>query len=158
MRNNTLIRSIQKSLKLSSETILSIYQIADSDISLTDIEDVLKHESEDNYVELSDEGLLLFLDSLIVHLRGNSGNPPQSVDIDNNVVLKKLRIALNMRDDDMVAIFAFTERPLKKSEITPFFRKNNHKQYKGCQDPLMRTFFKGLSIYVQKNELNIECV
>jgi len=65
----------------------------------------------------------------------------------NNDILKKLRVALELKDDDIVHILKLVEFEVTKSELTALFRKPNHPNYKECGDQLLRNFLNGLVTY-----------
>ena len=64
----------------------------------------------------------------------------------NNIILKKLRIALELKEDDMLAVLKLGEVDISKSELSALFRKEGHKNYKECGDQFLRKFLKGLSL------------
>lgn len=65
----------------------------------------------------------------------------------NNDILKKLRVALQLRDDDIVEILKLAEYEISKSELGAFFRKESHPKYMLLQDQILRNFLNGLIIY-----------
>lgn len=65
----------------------------------------------------------------------------------NNDVIKKLRVALKLRDDEIVDILALTDFRISKSELGAFFRKETHPKYMELQDQILRNFLNGLIIY-----------
>ena len=65
----------------------------------------------------------------------------------NNDSLKKLRVALKMRDDDIVKVLALVDFEISKSELGAFFRSEDHPKYMDCQDQILRNFLNGLIIY-----------
>jgi len=65
----------------------------------------------------------------------------------NNDILKKLRVALELKDDDIVHILKLAEFDVTKSELTALFRKPDHPNYKECGDQLLRNFLNGLVTY-----------
>lgn len=65
----------------------------------------------------------------------------------NNDILKKLRVALKMRDDDIVKVLALVDFKITKSELGAFFRSEDHPKYMECQDQILRNFLNGLIIY-----------
>jgi uncharacterized protein YehS (DUF1456 family) len=65
----------------------------------------------------------------------------------NNDILKKLRVALKLRDDDIVEILDLVDYKISKSELGAFFRKIEHPNYKPLQDQILRNFLNGLVIY-----------
>ncbi len=65
----------------------------------------------------------------------------------NNDVLKKLRVALKLRDDDIVKILELVDFRISKSELGAFFRKEDHPKYMECGDQVLRNFLNGLVIH-----------
>lgn len=65
----------------------------------------------------------------------------------NNDILKKLRVALKLRDEDIVGILALADFKVTKSEINSFFRKEGHPKYMPLQDQILRNFLNGLVIH-----------
>jgi uncharacterized protein YehS (DUF1456 family) len=67
--------------------------------------------------------------------------------LSNNDILKKLRVALKMRDDDIVKVLSLVDFKISKSELGAFFRSEDHPKYMDCQDQILRNFLNGLIIY-----------
>jgi uncharacterized protein YehS (DUF1456 family) len=65
----------------------------------------------------------------------------------NNEVMKKLRVALQLRDDDIVKILQLADFRISKAELSAFFRAEDHPNYKACGDQVLRNFLNGLVIY-----------
>jgi uncharacterized protein YehS (DUF1456 family) len=68
----------------------------------------------------------------------------------NNLVLKKLRIALNFKEDDMLAVFKLADFEVSKPELSAVFRKKGHKNYKLCKDQMLKNFLQGFTIHLRK--------
>ena len=64
----------------------------------------------------------------------------------NNEVMKKLRVALQLRDDDIVEILALVDYKISKSELGAFFRSESHPKYMPLHDQILRNFLNGLVI------------
>ena len=65
----------------------------------------------------------------------------------NNDILKKLRVALELRDEDVIKILKLSDFEIGKTELSALFRKEDHPNYKPCGDQLLRNFLNGLVIY-----------
>jgi len=78
----------------------------------------------------------------------------------NNDILKKLRVAHQLRDEDMVNICALVDFKITKSELNALFRNENHEKYMECGDQILRNFLNGLIIHLRgpllekKNEVS----
>jgi uncharacterized protein YehS (DUF1456 family) len=67
----------------------------------------------------------------------------------NNDILKKLRVALKLRDDDVIAILKLVDFNLSKSELNALYQKEDHPNYKECGDQILRNFLNGLIIHMR---------
>jgi len=108
-------------------------------------------EDDEDFKEMSDMALQFFLDGLIIKRRGeNPAEMPDSqstiVTLSNNMILKKIRIAFEFKEEDMLAIFKLAEFDLSKSELSALFRKKGQTNYKELGDQELRNFLKGLTI------------
>lgn len=151
MINNDVMRSIRYMLDLGDSKVAEIVQLADADfpIGKAQVHALLKKEDEDGFVACSDRVLAHFLDGLVFYYRGRDESlPPRPVEtrITNNVVLKKLRVAFQLKDVDMHEVFAAAGFPLTKPELTALFRQADHKHYRPCGDQILRNFLKGLTV------------
>lgn len=67
----------------------------------------------------------------------------------NNEIFKKLRVALKLRDDQIVDILALVDFRITKTELSAFFRSEDHPNYKDCGDQILRNFLNGLVIHLR---------
>ena len=154
MINNDVLRSIRYMLDLSDNKVVEIIRLADADFAIekADVQAFLKKDEDAGYLECSDLVLAHFLDGLVLHFRGRApGAAPRPVErrITNNVVLKKLRVAFELKDVDMHQIFEAAGFPVTKPELTALFRQPDHKNFRRCGDQLLRNFLKGLTLRVR---------
>ena len=151
MINNDVLRSIRYMLDLGDAKVVEIVHLVDPAFPLdkADIPALLKKEDEAGAVPCSDALLARFLDGLIVYYRGRDESlPPRPVEthVTNNVILKKLRVAFQLKDVDMHEIFQSAGFPLSKPELTALFRQADHKHFRLCGDQSLRNFLKGLTL------------
>lgn len=154
MINNDVLRAIRYLLDLSDGKVVEITHLADAQFPLTreDVQAFLKKDDEPGYAECSNAVLAHFLDGLVIHRRGrDESQPPRPVEkrVTNNVVLKKLRVAFELKDVDMHDILASAGLPVSKPELSALFRQAGHKNFKLCGDQLLRNFLKGLTLRVR---------
>jgi uncharacterized protein YehS (DUF1456 family) len=151
MINNDVLRSIRYMLDLSDGKVVEIARLVDPEFPLdkATVQAFLRREDDPEYVECSDVVLAHVLDGLVIHCRGRSDSlPPRPVEkrITNNLVLKKLRVAFEMKDVDLHEVFAAAGFPLSKPEMSALFRQPGHHNYRACGDQLLRNFLKGLTL------------
>ncbi len=72
----------------------------------------------------------------------------------NNDVFKKLRVALMLRDDEIIDILKEADFKLSKSELSAFFRKDDHPNYRECGDQVLRNFLNGLVLHLRGTKEN----
>ncbi len=155
MINNDVLRAIRYMLDLSDGKVVELIHLADATeaVSREDVQAMLKKDDEPGYVECSNHQLALFLDGLVFHLRGkDESHPPRPLEkrVTNNVVLKKLRVAFELKDEDMHQIMEAADFPVTKPELSALFRQPAHKNFRLCGDQLLRNFLKGLTMRVRR--------
>jgi uncharacterized protein YehS (DUF1456 family) len=156
MTNNDLLRRLRYALNLSGVGIAEICALGGHGIGPADVLKLLKKEDEHGYVACDDTVMAAFLDGLITSRRGPRDTPPgtaQSSDglLNNNLILRKLRIALELNDADMLAVFRKAGVSLSKPELSALFRGVGQRNYKECGDQLMRNFVRGLTLGLEKD-------
>ncbi len=149
MLNNDVLRSLRYTLKASDAQMAKIAALGGCTVDEAEVRAWLSREDEDGYVECPDEAMARFLDGLIHFKRGKDDSrpaPPLELPVSNNQILKKLRVAFELRDEDLQAILHAADLQLSKSELGALFRKPGHSNYRACGDQLLRNFLKGLSL------------
>lgn len=151
MINNDILRSVRHMLKISEPKLIEIISLAHGKVTPEEIKTYLKKEDEEGYVECPQNTMSRFLNGLIYFKRGkDESRPPLALDLaTNNVVLKKLRVAFELKDTDIMDIMKLAGIYVTKSELTALFRKEGHVNYRECGDQFLRNFLKGLTIKVR---------
>lgn len=157
MTNNDLLRRLRYALKLNGVSIAEICALAGYVIGPLEVLNLLKKEDEKGFVACDDALMGAFLDGLITSRRGPRDAPPgtpRAADgvLNNNLVLRKLRIALELNDGDMLAIFRQAGVSVSKAELSALFRGDGQRNYKECGDQLLRNFVRGLTLGCKKDE------
>lgn len=150
MINNDVLRSIRYALDLGDAKVVEIIKLAGCDLAQSDLASFLKKEDEEGFVECGDEVMVSFLDGLIVHRRGKMEPRPEQDKkperLTNNTMLKKLRVAFELKEEDMHKVLELAGFGVSKPELSALFRVKGHKNYRACGDQLLRNFLKGLTI------------
>ena len=147
MKPGQALHKIRQALRLDDETMLEIYALEGYPMEEKRLKAILKKPSTKSHENATYEELGLFLDGLIRLRRGEIRNPPPEdaeIELDNNLILKKLRIALQLRDMDMEAIFELGERPMSRAKLRDLFRAPDHPKYLPCPDAVLNDFLLGL--------------
>jgi len=151
MNNNDILRRLRYALDISNPTMIEIFKLSGCSIEQPTLIKLLKKEEEEDFISCSNPLLSLFLDGLIVQKRGrresDAEQPPQpDASLNNNAILKKLRIALDLKEDDMLAVMKLAGIIISKSELSALFRNKGHKHFKECGDQFLRNFLNGLTV------------
>lgn len=148
MTHNDVLRSIRYLLNISDAALVDIIRLGGREVSRAEIVAFLKKEDEDRYQACGDVEMAHFLNGLVTYKRGkDESRPPQPVEVPvtNNSVLKKLRAAFELKDGDIIALLEKTGLRVSKTELSAFFRRPNHRNYRDCGDQFLRNLLKGLA-------------
>ena len=147
MTHNDVLRSVRYLLNVSDAALVDIIRLGDGEVSRAEVVAFLKREDEDGYRACGDEVMAHFLNGLVTYKRGkDESRPPQPVEVPvtNNTVLKKLRVAFELKDGDIIALLQRSGLGVSKTELSAFFRRPDHRNYRECGDQLLRYLLKGL--------------
>jgi uncharacterized protein YehS (DUF1456 family) len=148
MTNNDALRRLRYALNIDDAKVAHIVALTGRATTSEEVMAWLKRQDEPGYVEVPDSLLCQFLDGLIIDRRGPhpSGITPEPLNfLSNNEVLKKLRIALELKEDAVLAVFKKADFVVTKAELGSFFRKEGHRNYRKCPEQVLKKFIKGLS-------------
>jgi len=148
MTHNDFLRSIRYLLNVNDSTLADILRLANLDVSIAEIVAFLKKEDEAGYRACGDRVMAHFLNGLVVYKRGpDPSRPPQPIEIPvtNNTVLKKLRVAFELKDSDIIALFARTGLRVSKAELGAFCRRPDHRNYRECGNQFLRNLLKAMA-------------
>ncbi|MFJ3470536.1 DUF1456 family protein [Pseudomonas sp. NPDC090201] len=152
MMNNDVLRSIRYMLDINDTKVVEIIKLGGLDVTKAQITAFLKKDEEEGFEPCSDEVMAYFLDGLVFFKRGKDESRPQlpvELPMTNNIVLKKLRVAFELKEEDMHAILNAADFPVSKPELSALFRKAGHNNYRPCGDQLLRNFLRGLTTRVR---------
>ncbi|MBM6616641.1 DUF1456 family protein [Bacillus suaedaesalsae] len=161
MENNDVLVRLRYALEIKNSEMAEIFKLGGKEVTVPEIVKILKKtESEDeeqNYeLKCTNSMLDSFLNGFIIYKRGKQepkpgqpATPEPSIKNNtnvNNIVLKKVKIALALTTEDMIETFKLAGLNVSKGELGAILRKEGHKNYKPCLDSFARAFLKGLAI------------
>jgi uncharacterized protein YehS (DUF1456 family) len=151
MIHNDVLRSIRYMLNVYDETLVSIIRLGGGEVSIDDIRAWLEREDAPGYRICPDRVMGWFLDGLIIHRRGpREGAPPRPEPVvTNNTVLKKLRVAFELREEDVMSLMTAAGFQVSRPELSALFRNPGHHNYRPCGDQFLRNFLKSLTTRVR---------
>ncbi|MCG6837702.1 MULTISPECIES: DUF1456 family protein [Fusobacterium] len=153
MTNNDFLRRLRYALNIKDNVMVQIFKKGNIVLTREDVIDYLKKDIDEGFKKLNNNDLIAFLDGLIIQKRGKreDGTPIPQVKVTknnlNNILLRKLRIALSFKSYDMIKIFKLGGVEISEGELSALFRSEDHKNYKECGDKYIRVFLKGLTEY-----------
>lgn len=164
MNNNDLLIRLRYALNLRDVQVKEIFALGGVDLSIGDVRNMMtKVSDEDSFethnMECTYEGFDAFLNGLIIFKRGKqqpklgekeAPKPEPSTEPMNNILLKKVKIALKLTSDDILAILADEGVYISKGELSAVLRREGHKNYKECGDRYVRNFLKGLATHYRE--------
>lgn len=149
MIHNDVLRRLRYALAINDTAAISIFKLVDYDMEMDYLHAVMKKEGEPGYLPCRDKIISLFLDGLIVKNRGKQeGREPRVLDagerLSNNEILRKIRIAMSYKDDDMIDALKRAGFRISKGELSALFRKPDHRNFKPAGDQVVRNLLQGM--------------
>jgi uncharacterized protein YehS (DUF1456 family) len=146
---NDVMRRLRFALSLDNTATINIFKLVDYSLEEEYLMNMMRNEEDEKFLPCRDKVLALFLDAIIISKRGRKEgtivthlNPGER--LSNNDILRKIKIAMNYQQDDMMKILRTAGFPVGKGELTALFRKSDHRSYRVCGDQLLRNFLQGM--------------
>ncbi len=154
MTNNDILRRLRYTFDLKNSTVTDVLTLADAEVTEEQVAAWLKTEEDDGFLQMSDIEMVAFLNGFINFKRGKreGAQPPLEQRLNNNMVLQKLRIALNLQAESVLQILELADFRLGKHELSAFFRKPDNKNYRECKDQVLRRFLLGMQLQFRPGE------
>lgn len=148
MTNNDILRRLRYTFDLSDSQMIAVFRAADHQATRAEISDWLKREDDPAYQKMKDVLMATFLNGFINQKRGKreGEQPIPEKRLTNNIIFMKLKIALDLKAEDVLAIMGLVDFSMSKHELSALFRKPTHKNYRECNDQMLRHFLKGLQL------------
>ncbi len=148
MTNNDVLRRIRYIFDYNDAKMIEIFALADLEVKRGHIIGWTRKDDDPAFEECNDRMLATFLNGLIIEKRGKRDGPRPKPEykLSNNLILMKLKIALNLKSDDIIDLVEQAGFKLSSSELGSFTRKPGHRNYRECKDQVLRNFLKGLQI------------
>ena len=161
MNNNDILRRLRYAFDFSNKAAAELFSLdpsSSAEMSQAAFLTRLTKDEDDDFVACSDVELAAFLDGLIVSKRGlrepapEPQSKPDDFRLTRNDMLKKLRIAMSFRVEEMLATLAQGGTVMSNSELSALFRSPSHKHYRACGNQVLRNFIKGLTLQLRPEE------
>jgi len=154
MDNNDIIRRLRYIFDFSDSEMIEIFGHAELKVTREEVSDWLKQDDAESFRNLQDKTLAQFLNGFITFQRGKQDGPiPKPEDrLNNNLILRKLKIALSLKTDDVLDVFKLAGMPISPHELSAFLRNPKQSQYRLCKDQYLRNFLHGLQKHFREKE------
>ncbi|MCF6246395.1 MAG: DUF1456 family protein [Desulfobacula sp.] len=148
MNNNDIMRRIRYTFNFDDSKMITIFGLAGHTVTREQISDWLKKDDDPAHQKCDDTQMAIFLDGMINDKRGKKKGPqPAPVNsLTNNIIFMKLKIALDLKAEDVLEILAMADLKISKHELSAFFRRPGHKHFRECKNQILRNFLKGLQL------------
>jgi uncharacterized protein YehS (DUF1456 family) len=148
MINNDILRRIRYVFDFGDAKMISLFGLGGLQVTREQVSDWLKKEDDPAFQPCRDLQLATFLNGLIIERRGKKEGPqpPPEKQLSNNIILKKLKIALDLKTDDTLELMSLSGQHISPHELSALFRKPGHKHYRLCKDQILRNFLKGVQL------------
>ncbi len=148
MNNNDVLRRIRYVFDFDDSKMITIFGLADHKVTRGQVSNWLKKDDDPSSERCSDTLLAIYLNGLINDRRGKKEGPQPKPEkhLTNNHILKKLKIALDLKSKDVLDIMKSADFPMRDHELSSYFRKPGHRNYRECKDQVLRYFIKGMQL------------
>jgi uncharacterized protein YehS (DUF1456 family) len=161
VENNDILIRLRYALEIKNKEMSEIFKLGGMDVTVPEVIKILTKVDEDDVdseeqLKVNNNMLDSFLNGFIIYKRGkqepkpgqpDTPEPPMTKSANvNNLLLKKVKIALALTTEDMLDIFETAGITVSKGELGALLRKEGHKNYKECGDKFARNFLKGLAL------------
>ena len=158
MVNNDILIRLRYALNITDLKLVELFELAGMPLSAEALRPLFLKEGEEGYRECDGPTLGAFLEGLVISRRGRKEGAPSAASSaapaakpawvgqpSNNDVLKAVRIALQLREEDIVAILRSVDVDASKSEINALFRRKDQENFRLCGDQFLRNFLAGVT-------------
>lgn len=148
MNNNDILRRIRYCFNFNDSKMIEVFTLAEGNVNREQICNWLKKEDDPAFQACRDTELAIFLNGLIIEKRGKKegAQPEPEMILTNNIIFRKLKIALDLKAEDILEILALADMSISKHELSALFRKPGHKHYRECKAQLLRNFLTGVQL------------
>ncbi|MBW8192116.1 DUF1456 family protein [Neiella marina] len=148
MTNNDILRRVRYIFSFNDAKVIELFALAELQVTREQVSGWLKRDDDPAFTPCNDKTLATFLNGLINDKRGKrEGEQPQPESrLTNNLIMMKLRIALNLKAEDILELLSSVGFNLSKHELSAFSRKPDHKHFRECKDQIIRNLLKGMQL------------
>lgn len=146
MNNNDVLRRIRYTFNFNDKQMMALFSSVGFNVTREQVSQWLKKDNDADFVNCQDIELAAFLNGFINNKRGKKDGPQAVPEkrLSNNIILTKLKIALNLKAEDLIELLNSVDFRLSKPELSAFSRKVDHKHYRECKDQVLRNLLQAI--------------
>jgi len=151
--NNDIMRRIRYTFDFDDAKMIAVFGLANHVVTQEQVSHWLKRDDDPLFQACGDMQLAIFLNGLINDRRGKREGPEPKPEqsLNNNIIFRKLKIALDLKAEEILELLDQTSVSISKHELSALFRKKSHKHYRECKDQLLRNFLNGVQLKYRDN-------
>lgn len=155
MTNNDILRRLRYVFDFHDTKIVNMFASVGEKVTPDQVKRWLKKDDDPYFKRCTDQQLATFLNALIILRRGRREGVliEHEKKINNNLVIRKLKIAMDYKSDDMLSTLELAGMTISDHELSSFFRKPGNKHYRECKDQILRNFIEGLRLRLREKKL-----
>ena len=175
MNNNDILIRLRYALDIKDVEMIEIFKLGGVNLTKDDLERMLLNPKSGGKNNVKDDSFIVdknmkrcnnymldsFFNGLIILKRGKQESNPNDTEnkvplfneksVMNNVMLKKVKIALSLTSEEVIEILNIAGITLSKGELSAVLRREGQRNYRECGDRYARNFLKGLGIRYRKS-------
>ena len=146
LTNNDILRRLRYTFNFNDNKMVALFALADEIVTREQVSQWLKKDSDNDFVKCTDTQLAIFLNGFINDNRGKKSGSQIAPEkrLSNNIILTKLKIALNLQAEELISLLDTVDFRLSKPELSAFSRKPDHKNYRECKDQVIRNLLHAI--------------
>jgi uncharacterized protein YehS (DUF1456 family) len=146
LNNNDVLRRLRYTFNYNDKQMIALFSSAGATVTREQVSQWLKKDNDAEFVICQDVELATFLNGFINEKRGKKEGSQVSPEkrLTNNIVLTKLKIALNLKAEELIDLLDSVDFRLNKPELSAFSRKVDHKHYRECKDQVLRNLLQAI--------------
>lgn len=155
MNNNDTLRTLRYTFDFNDFEMIDLFAKGGRQTNREEVSNWLKKDEDPAFKPIYDKDLAAFLNGLIILKRGQKDGeqPLPEKSLSNNQVFRKLKIALELKDEDILEILGLIGFRFGKHELSAIFRNPTQSQYRPCKDQVLRYFLRGLQMKYRGDDL-----
>jgi len=154
--NNELLRRLRYALQIDDQSAMRIVKQGGLKTTIEEVSAWRLKDEEPGYAGCPNQAISAFLSGYVIEKRGVQEDKPvlapSTKHVENNTVLKLMKIALTLRSEELLEYMQAGGASLSVSEVNALLRKPGSRNYRQCGDQVLRQFLNGVGQQLRDSE------